>query len=83
MHYKDGTEAKVGDVVKGQGYNIKHDVVGIVLALKNEETCNITVSAFDGLDQEKLEAFNYHEAAKLTTEYGEAKAFDLVYRKEP
>jgi hypothetical protein len=30
-HYADGTEAKIGDVVKGKGYNTKHEIIGKVV----------------------------------------------------
>ena len=33
-HYKDGTEAKVGDVVKGRGYNIPHEITGKVVQVR-------------------------------------------------
>jgi hypothetical protein len=33
-HYRDGTEAKVGDLVKGRGYNVKHEIVGKVVNVR-------------------------------------------------
>jgi hypothetical protein len=44
MHYKDGTEAKLGDVVKGEGYNVKGVIVGTVVHLTpGSEACNIQI----------------------------------------
>ena len=45
MHYSNGREAKIGDLVKGKGYNLKHELVGIVVQLKpGTATCNITIA---------------------------------------
>lgn len=44
-HYRDGTEAKLGDVVKGKPYNTPHEVVGVVVGLKKaEDSCGISVA---------------------------------------
>lgn len=50
-HYKDGTEAKVGDVVKGKGYNVKDalgnlkEFIGTVVGITpGSESCNIQVA---------------------------------------
>lgn len=45
MHYKDGTEAMIGDRVRGRGYNVKHDIIGTVVGLSPGSTsCNIQVA---------------------------------------
>lgn len=45
MHYKDGTEAHVGDVVRGKTYNRIEEVVGVLLDITpGSETCNCRVS---------------------------------------
>jgi hypothetical protein len=45
MHYKDGTPANLGDVVRGKGYNVKYEIQGVVVNLNpGEETCNISVA---------------------------------------
>jgi hypothetical protein len=51
MHYKDGSEAKVGDLVKGTAYNTKNPdgsprvIVGTMLQITpGSETCNCVVS---------------------------------------
>ena len=44
-HYKDGTEAKVGDVVKGKPYNTPCEVVGTVVQITpGSESCNLVVA---------------------------------------
>lgn len=45
MHYIDGTEAMVGDIVRGTGYNLPYQIVGPVTKLVplNGVTCNIRV----------------------------------------
>lgn len=45
MHYKDGTEAKLNDIVKGTGYNVPGVIVGCVVGLTpGSESCNIQVA---------------------------------------
>ena len=67
-HYMDGTPAKVGDFVKGRGYNIPHDIIGQVIEVKVADTCNLTI-------QEILE---YSFRATPAREYGEAAAFKRI-----
>lgn len=44
-HYKDGTEAKIGDQVIGRGYNVKHVISGVVVSLTpGTDTCNLSVA---------------------------------------
>ena len=43
MHYANGRAAKVGDLVRGKGYNVKHEIVG-VLAHARPAACNCTVA---------------------------------------
>ena len=49
-HFKDGTEAKVGDLIKGTGYNIKDAsgklavIVGTLARITpNSDTCNLVI----------------------------------------
>jgi len=45
MHYKDGTPAAIGDVVKGKPYNTPNEVVGTMVYIKaGLETCNCRVA---------------------------------------
>lgn len=43
-HYKDGTEALPGDIARGKGYNIPHEVTGVVLQVFPAESCNLRIS---------------------------------------
>jgi hypothetical protein len=44
MHYKDGTEARLYDTVKGKPYNTPHEVIGTVVALKaGHDSCGLAV----------------------------------------
>ncbi len=50
-HYKDGTEAKVGDFVVGKGYNVKDadgelaTIAGRLIHITpNSDACNVTVA---------------------------------------
>ena len=45
MHYKDGTEAHIGDVVRGKTYNLPDEVIGVLVDITpGTETCNCKVS---------------------------------------
>lgn len=44
-HYKDGTEAKVGDHVRGKPYNTPHEVAAVVVSISpGAESCNMIVA---------------------------------------
>lgn len=90
-HYKDGTEAKIGDVVKGKGYNIKHEITGVVVGLKvGEKVCNVTVATITRdvytnltlpvvVKDGKVEALeNGSLNVPATFEYGQADAFEKI-----
>lgn len=45
MHYANGRAAKAGDVVRGKGYNIKHEIVGLLVFASPQSTaCNCQVA---------------------------------------
>ncbi len=47
MHYSNGRAAKVGDLVRGKGYNFKHEIIGILISAKPAESaCNCSVACF-------------------------------------
>lgn len=89
MHYKDGTEACIGDIVKGQGYNIPYEITGPVNQLlpQNGEGCNIRVLIMrakwnpfvsdgdGGKDADEHFSFEQYEEA------GAVKAFELIHRE--
>ena len=44
-HYKDGTQAQVGDHVRGKPYNTAHEVAAVVVSITAEaESCNMVVA---------------------------------------
>ena len=50
MHYANGRAAKLGDIVRGKGYNVKHEITGRLISAQPENTsCNCTV-AYVGID---------------------------------
>ncbi len=43
-HYRDGTEARVGDIARGRGYNVHdYDVQGVVLKVTPGDACNLII----------------------------------------
>lgn len=45
MHYQDGTPAQLGDIVRGQGYNLPHEIIGTVVGLiPGAISCNLRVT---------------------------------------
>ena len=78
MHYKDGTEAKLGDIVQGQGYNLPYEVHGVVVGLTpGTGSCDIHVATL------RLHQPLGTETAKFPTiyeEHGTCAEFSLVYR---
>lgn len=45
MHYANGRAAKVGDLVRGKGYNVKYEIVGILThANPGATACNCTIA---------------------------------------
>ena len=75
-HYKDGTEAKLMDIVKGKPYNTPHEVVGVVVGITpGSDTCNCrvlftTAKTAGGGDDPKIPMQVY--------DHGELKAFEKV-----
>ena len=62
-HYKDGTEAKVGDVIRGKPYNTPREIVGVVLSVTpNTESCNCVVAFVETQDctNEEVQAVQKH-----------------------
>lgn len=88
-HYSDGTEAKVGDLVKGQPYNTPHEVTGVVVGvIPGSDSCNVRVAfaipnagpaddrvvAIKGYD-DKSDTVQ-HVAVEV--DYGETRAFTKI-----
>jgi acyl-[acyl carrier protein]--UDP-N-acetylglucosamine O-acyltransferase len=92
-HYSDGTEARIGDLVKGTGYNIKREIVGKVIQVTaGTDSCNLAVAHIDHdspvmfIDAVKSSTTNvaghtqigYGVMVVPRVEYGDTKGFDLV-----
>lgn len=66
-HYADGTEAKVGDLVRGKGYNVRGldgelaEIVGLVHRVNpGANQCNIQVILLQSVRSESIgEMFQY------------------------
>ena len=46
-HYKDGTQAEIGDFVKGKPYNTPHEVAGTLVSITQthrSDTCNCIIA---------------------------------------
>jgi NDP-sugar pyrophosphorylase family protein len=86
-HYANGEEARVGDTVKGKGYNVKHEIVGKVVNVRKGESCTLSV-AYVGekskvmvpLGEDVNNSFQGGVTATVDIEYGDTKGFDLVTR---
>ena len=90
MHYKDGTQAQLGDTVRGFGYNVKHEIQGVVVGLTpGSDTCNIQIAYAKPADEFHVGmVYRTHSHAvdqpptqtlvDLGIEYGEARAFTLI-----
>jgi hypothetical protein len=45
MHYANGRAAKIGDLVRGKGYNLKHEFTGVLIGASPAATaCNATIA---------------------------------------
>jgi hypothetical protein len=88
-HYKDGTLAKDGDIVKGKPYNTYREVVGVIAAINpGEDTCNCLVLFPEMMDVDKVASYDLlrivmgHDgvpkACVLRSDYGEVRAFEKI-----
>lgn len=72
-HYKNGIEAKRGDVVKGKGYNVPHEIQGILVGVEpGADTCNVRVAWL------KPVQVGDSIVPTVDIEYGQADAFEKV-----
>jgi len=77
-HYKDGTPARLGDLVKGRGYNLPYDVQGIVSGLTpGAGSCDIHIACLK--PHTPLGTVRTVHPV-LAEEHGTCAAFELVYR---
>lgn len=83
-HYKDGTEAKIGDLVKGKGYNVPHEIIGRVVNIRKGDSCTLSIAyvgaktpIYFNMNSEKdLPFADFTVIADV--EYGDTKCFDKI-----
>lgn len=74
MHYKDGQPAKIGDLVKGKGYNIPGTIVGkLVQMTPNSARCNCIILV---ATSEKLSRDSYDYDYKLNNAHTMLKVYE-------
>ncbi len=89
MHYENGRKAKLGDLVRGKGYNVKHEIIGKVVNLRARDCCNLSVAHVDASSNAFVGATPDLKVADLaqpfcpvmvqaSIEYGETKAFVAI-----
>jgi hypothetical protein len=89
MHYKDGTEAMVGDIARGKGFNIPYEIVAPVTKLKPEGgKCNLELKVVKAT---LIPGYNDGDGGigwipeqwtfDMIDEYGDVSEFELIYRK--
>lgn len=63
MHYANGRAAKIGDLVRGKGYNLKYEFTGVLVnAQPNSTTCNAqvaTVAPPPSIDKKRYNGSSY------------------------
>ncbi len=83
-HYADGTEAVVGDLVKGKGYSVAHEIIGKVVNVRPGESCTLSV-AYVGTANEvfflqpdhwRMPFAKCHVVAAI--EFGDTKSFTKI-----
>jgi hypothetical protein len=85
-HYKSGTLAAIGDIVRGKGYNIPHEIIGKVLEISEKsDNCNLTVAC---VTKESMILKNdvigspgmtiHYTEVRATIEYGQADQFEKI-----
>lgn len=83
-HYADGTEAKVGDLVKGKGYNVPHEIIGRVVNVRPGASCTLSVAhvglkspIFFGVGSGEDQAFRPCRV-EPEIEYGDTQGFEKI-----
>lgn len=75
-HYKDGTAAHLGDLVKGRGYNLRYNVVGVVVGLTpGSGACDIHVATLRPCKATGMEVAVY---PVIYEEHGTCADFELI-----
>lgn len=75
-HYRDGTKAELGDLVRGRGYNLKHEVLGVVVGISpGQGACDIHVATLRPMRGTGTEPCVYPATYE---EHGTCAAFELI-----
>ena len=75
-HYKDGKEAHLGDMVQGRGYNLPHDVTGVVVGLTpGAGSCDIHVATVRAAKGTGTDVAVY---PVVYEEHGTCSAFEML-----
>lgn len=85
-HDCKGRLVEVGDIVKGKGYNVKHEIIGPVVSVTHGiDTCNIQV-AYPVLHRDAhFTGYGYVRAGSVlqaSVEYGQADAFEILEKED-
>jgi hypothetical protein len=72
MHDKHGNAIQVGDVVRGTGYNVEHQVVGPVHAVSDGTSCNIHLVVPELTNPYSRPVYSHY------LEHGAASDFEIV-----
>jgi hypothetical protein len=84
VHYRDGKEAQLGDIVKGTPYDIKHDIVGRVIGLTpGTDTCNIRVACVTKDSQLFFRGWKREPAKDLGPDQGQQICVPYQVTDEP
>lgn len=79
MHYSNGRAAKIGDLVRGKGYNLKHEFTGVLLNANAAATaCNCTIGTAvpqTNIRSTKIIIAGLPEPVGVLCEYGQLDAF--------
>jgi hypothetical protein len=91
-HYKDGTEGKLRDTVMGQTYNMPYPVIGVVVNIREGDSCNMDI-AFSQLVENDYDVNvmaiscwdrqaqkSYRLPIGIRTDAGAMKDFTLLHR---
>lgn len=77
MHYRDGTQAHLGDIARGRGYNLPHDVQGVVVGLTpGSESCSIHLAVLRTAQPVGTQVAPY---PVIFEEHGTCGEFELVH----
>ncbi len=81
MHYKDGTLAKVGDMVKGKTYNQPNVIAGTMVSITpGHDSCNCKIAYIEISDLDKI-GFNNIQVVSFTRDT-QGKMVPLVIKED-